>query len=118
MAFILRPSEWEVDHARPILAGMAYQAEHNGELPATPMWRALERRCDLAPARFERWHPNLSLMIREARETPYDPPPCFPIVCTPPPCESSHGASQHVPEPAACVLLAVGIAWAYWRATG
>ena len=114
MSFILRPSEFEVDHARSILAGMAYQAEHHGELPATPTWHALERRCDLAPHRFAHFHPNVAAMIATARETPYDPPPCVPVVCVPPP---SHGASQHVPEPAACVLLAVGIAWAYWRAT-
>ena len=113
MSFILRPSEWEVDHARGIFAGMAYQAEHQGELPATPMWRALERRYDLAPMRFAHYHPNIAAMIATARETPYDPPPCIPVVCVPPP---SHGASQHVPEPAACVLLAVGIAWAWWRA--
>jgi hypothetical protein len=60
--FSLPPSPFERDHAAGILAGMTYQAEHDA-LPDTPMWRMLERRHDLAPARFDRWHPNIALMI-------------------------------------------------------
>jgi hypothetical protein len=61
--FTLPPSPWEIQHAAGILAGMTYQAEHDDALPDTPMWRMLERRHDLNPARFDRWHPNIALMI-------------------------------------------------------
>jgi hypothetical protein len=63
MSFIVRPSKWEVEHAKGIFAGQAYAATHGGELPDTPMWRMLEFRHTLNPARFDFWHPNVGLLL-------------------------------------------------------
>lgn len=65
MGFIVHPSKWEVDHARVIFAGQAYQASHDGQLPETAMWKRLEFRRELNPDRFERWHPNIALMLEQ-----------------------------------------------------
>lgn len=63
MGFIVHPSEWEVEHAGAVFAGQAYQATHDGALPDTPMWRMLEFRHSLNPARFDHWHPNVGLIL-------------------------------------------------------
>jgi len=63
MGFIVHPSQWEVDHARAIFAGQAYQASHDGQLPETAMWKMLEFRHELNPARFTHWHPNIALIF-------------------------------------------------------
>jgi hypothetical protein len=65
MGFIVHPSRWEVDHARAIFAGQAYQASHDGQLPETAMWEKLEFRYDLNSARFAHWHPNIALMLED-----------------------------------------------------
>jgi hypothetical protein len=65
MGFIVHPSKWEVDHARAIFAGQAYQASHDGLLPETAMWERLEFRYDLNPGRFAHWHPNIALMLED-----------------------------------------------------
>lgn len=89
MGFIVRPSAWEVQHARGIFEGQAYQAQNGGQLPDTPMWRMLEFRYSVNAARFTYFHPNIGRMIEQkltppAPVTPVDPPPVDPPPLTPP----------------------------------
>lgn len=89
MGFIVRPSPWEVQHARGIFAGQAHQAQNGGQLPDTPMWRMLEFRYSLNTARFTYFHPNVARMIEQkltpppVEPPPVEPPP--PIAPPPPP---------------------------------
>lgn len=83
MSFTVRPSQWEIEHAGGIFAGQAYQVQHNGQLPDTPMWRLLEYRYSVNAARFTFYHPNIGRMIAQ-KLTPPPPPPVVPPV-TPPP---------------------------------
>jgi hypothetical protein len=122
--FTVPPSPFERDHAAGILAGMTYQAEHDGALPDTPMWRMLERRKELAPARFDHWHPNLALMIERL---PLNHPAIpegwtghmrggalAPLTVPP-------AAVAGVPEPSSLALCCVGLAvvlWVTWMMKG
>jgi len=113
--FTVAPSQFEIDHAAAIVAGMHYQAEH-GVLPPTPMWRALERRHDLDPARFDRWHPNVGLMIErsEAAALRSDATACTPGVALQPLTVAS------VPEPSSLAMCSLAIVFAFvgmwgWR---
>lgn len=138
MGFIVAPSQFEIEHHAAIFAGQAYEAEH-GVLPDAPMWRMLERRFELNPARFSFWHPNIAILI-ERQGSPSTPPACraphgwigcmrrppMPIIpsplCEPPGvvCQPvpPHSGSQVVPEPAASTLLAIAFTasclWWLW----
>jgi len=139
MGFIVPPSKWEIQHARPIFAAQEYQAANNGQLPDTRAWRMLEFRHDLNPSRFNFYHPNIGRMIEAGRivpptETPdsggpggtvdpeiippiVDPPVDPPI--TPPldppagqevgPPTSGQQDAPAVPEPAAILMFAIAI---------
>lgn len=121
--FTLPPSRWEVDHAAGILAGIRHEAA-TGEMPQGPMWSMLERRYDLAPVRFARWHPNTALLIERSRLDQCPPPPpadwCDPppSCVFVPPCEGGGGGNQTVPEPASVIVLAIGVVlgWLVGRA--
>lgn len=125
--FSLPPSTFEVDHWRSILAAERYQDAHDGALPQTLAWHRLERRYDLNPMRFSRWHPNVSLLIERSRQDHEDGPgrPDMPPLdrCSPYEyecgCEQSppHGGSGEqnvVPEPPA--LVSMGAAIVVWYA--
>lgn len=70
MGFIVPPSKWEIQHAKPIFAAQKYQAAHGGQLPQTPMWRKLEFRHSLNSARFNFYHPNIGRMIEAQGGSP------------------------------------------------
>lgn len=133
LGFIVRPSEWEQSHAVAIFAGQAYEAE-NHALPDTPMWRMLESRHDLNPARFDHWHPNVGLILEHGFQphpdhrtphnwTGYMRGPASPglpliplgpnetphVVCQ---TEPPHMGRQVAPEPAASTMLAMALAFA------
>lgn len=87
LGFAYRPTAWEVQHAPGILAGQAYQAQNDGLLPDTPMWRMLEFRYSLNASRFTYFHPNVARMIEQKLTMPPPPPvtPPPPTVTPPPP---------------------------------
>jgi hypothetical protein len=119
---LTNPTPWEIDHAAGIIRGFEYQQAH-GSLPDTPMWRMLERRHDLAAARFDRYHPNVGRILEGACVA--EPPACV----TPhhwigrmrgsteiPTCPPGPPPIPAVPEPSslllgALVVLAGAIAW-------
>ena len=86
MGFIVPPSQWEIEHARPIFAAQKYQDANNGQLPDTRVWRMLEFRHDLNPARFNFFHPNIGRMI-ERQDTPTPLPPPAEQGLNPPPVD-------------------------------
>lgn len=116
MSFIVKPTAWEIDHASAIFAGQAYAAKHDFALPDTPMWGMLEHRHEIAPMRFQHWHPNVALMIARAEQHRVDEvppclslaqvdPPCFPVVGFPP-----KTGSLVTPEPCAASMLLTALA--------
>jgi len=100
MGFIVRPSAWEVQHARGIFAGQAYQAQNGGQLPDTPVWRMLEFRYSLNTARFTYFHPNVARMI----EQKLTPPPVAPPPVAPPPVEPPPPITPPITPPPAIVI--------------
>ncbi len=125
MSFIVSPTRWEVDHAHALEAGAEFASTHDGELPQTPMWKMLEHRYELAPARFAFWHPNVALILERAEQSRIDAPcvampwreaPRIPLVACDPP--SPRTASLSTAEPASLVGASICIVLlaAYWRA--
>jgi len=115
MMFPLPPSRWEREHAGFVLRSLRFQAERDGDLPGTPAWGMFERRYDLAPARFESWHPNLAAMIRLSREADFPAlpaaPPCVPAAPALPPAPPGPNPPQvAAPEPASLALGAIAAA--------
>lgn len=110
----LRPSPWEIDNIEGVVAGVLYAERHDGDAPDGPMWRWLDRRRDVNPERFDAHHPNIGLVLGGYYRHEVQPQ-CVEVrtLCDPPP---PHGAQQVVPEPASWLLLAVAMAWVYWRA--
>jgi hypothetical protein len=106
--FTVKPSPWEAEHYPAIRAAELYQAEHGDALPATPIWRALERRHDLNPTRFDRWHPNLAIMIERMERAGTDGAASA-VVQQPPAL-----AALSVPEPSSLELWCVGLAVVLW----
>lgn len=127
MGFMVSPSAWERAHAAGIFAGQKHEAEH-GTLPNTPMWRMLEYRHDLNPARFDHWHPNIGIILEHRDHHAIVPPhhwighmrgpslSCEPLPALPPPPQQG---SQTVPEPAASTMLAMAfvLVGAWWFMT-
>jgi hypothetical protein len=107
--FTIKPSQFEVEHWPAIRAAELYQAEHGDALPATPIWRALERRHDLNPARFDHWHPNLGIMIERMEQHDADDGGASVVVQEPPVL-----AALSVPEPSSLALWCVGLAVVLW----
>jgi hypothetical protein len=105
--------------------GEVYREAHGGELPSTRDWEYLERRCELDPTRFIRFHPVIGRWIaddpglRPAEPSspppivvvppPSSPPPTGSQTILPPPAGGGGTTMAAVPEPAAWVLLGVGI---------
>lgn len=106
--FTVAPSTWEVEHHPAIRAAELYQASHDGALPSSPAWRALERRHDLDPTRFSHWHPNISLMIARSERMHHDGPAALVVRDRPPTL-----AAPSAPEPPSAALWCVGLAVAY-----
>lgn len=121
--FTLPPSQYEIDHASAIKAGLNFQTTHEGQLPSTAAWKMLEFRQALNPTRFKIYHPNLSKMIENSFtysthcEFPVVPTcpvvdiPCLPNVWVE--CPPVQMANQTVPEPTTALLLGVGLVWMF-----
>ena len=94
---------------RELLFGEHYAEHHGGFLPDTPFWRHLEMKHDLAPARFDFWHPIVGRWIERSEHMHRGtvPPPVViqPQQITPPPIT----VTSSVPEPASWLLLAAGV---------
>lgn len=122
--FSVRPSQWEVDNAFVVKAGLEYQRSHDGNLPLNGVWKMLQYRYDINAARFAKYHPNVAKMILESHKVKPQipwcplPPPlpevCIPVVIVPPdPNPSDCPVNPSVPEPTSFVMAAFVIPVAY-----
>ncbi len=84
-----------------------FREHHGGLLPQTPFWLHLEHKWEIAPKRFEHWHPIAGrwLKIDHELRTHHQ---------VLPPNQPPH--TESIPEPSSCVLLATAVAALIWRA--
>jgi hypothetical protein len=102
--------------------GEVYREAHGDELPSTCDWEYLERRYELDPTRFIRFHPVIGRWIADdpalrpapppppiVVPPPASPPPTGSQTILPPPAGGGETTTAAAPEPGAWVLLGVGI---------
>lgn len=82
--------------------GTIYAQLHNNELPNKLVWDFFKFRHDLAPHRFDHWHPHLGKLI-ERSEQPHGCEDTH-VVVPPIPCDSTS-----TPEPSSLLLGFIAI---------